>query len=389
MIRRRLSIIIALGILFGSAVSTQASANTHQKSSRYVVTFHDGVDASAQGAAMTDLGIYVARIYQTLFSGVAVDLTADQAGALAADPNVALVEPDVMVRASETQSGANWSLSRIDQTSTMPDANFTYPTSAGSGVVVYLVDTGLNIGSTIRNLQHLDLSGRVSPGYSWIQDGSGTDDCNGHGTHVAGTIAGTLHGVAKLATVVPVRVLDCGGFGNMSDVVAGLDWIAASRDRSKPAVVNVSLSGPASQTLDNVATRLADSGVIVVVAAGNDEANACSFSPARASAVLAIGSTNTSDHRASFSNYGPCVDLFAPGMYIESASKDAPSAIRTSAGTSSSAALTSGVAALILSANPGMSATQVRDRIMSTATPGVVQNAGEGSPSLLLHLAAS
>lgn len=389
MIRRRLSLIVAFGILFGGAVSTQASASAQQSTSRYVVTFKDGVDANAQGAAMTAFGFNVARIYQTLLSGVAVDLTADQAGALAADPNVALVEPDVMVRAAETQSGANWSLSRIDQTSTTPDANYTYPSSAGAGVVVYVVDTGLNTGTTIRNLQHLDLNGRVALGNTWIQDGFGTDDCNGHGTHVAGTIAGTTHGVAKLATVIPARVLDCGGFGNMSDVVAALDWIAASRDHSKPTVVNVSLSGPASQTLDNVAARLFDSGVTVVVAAGNDEADACNYSPARASSVLTIGSTNTSDYRASFSNYGPCVDLFAPGMYIESASKEAPSAFSTSGGTSSSAAMTAGVAALILSANPGLSSAQVRDQIVSTATPGVVQNAGEGSPSLLLHLSAS
>lgn len=386
MIRRRLSLIVALGILFGGAVSTQASASAPYKTTRYVVTFHDGVDASAQGAALSAFGVNVARIYQTLISGIAVDLTADQAGALALDPNVALVEPDVMVRAAETQSGANWSLSRIDQTSTAPDPHFSYPSSAGSGVAVYIVDTGLNTGTTIRNLQHLELNGRVAAGYSWIQDGFGTDDCNGHGTGVAGTIAGTIHGVAKLATVIPARVLDCGGFGNMSDVVAALDWIAASRDRSKPAVVNVSLSGPASQTLDTVATRLFDSGVTVIVAAGNDGADACQYSPARAGSVIAVAASNTSDNRADFSNYGACVDLFAPGMYIETASKAEISAFTSTAGTSSSAALTAGAAALILGMEPGLSSTQVRDRLMSSATPGVILNPGPGTTAGLLHL---
>jgi subtilisin family serine protease len=252
--------------------------------------------------------------------------------------------------------------------------------------VVYVVDTGLNTGTTIRNLQHLELKDRIAPGYSWIQDGNGTDDCNGHGTHVAGTIAGTLHGVAKLATVVPVRVLDCGGFGNTSDVIAALDWIAASRDRSKPAVVNVSLSGPASPILDTVAARLSDSGVTVVVAAGNDDADACNYSPARADSVLAVAASNTSDYRAAFSNYGPCVDLFAPGMYIESASIATISSISSSGGTSSSAALVAGAAALILGENPGLTSAQVRDRLVSSSTPGAISNPGPGTNAGLLYL---
>lgn len=385
---RRLSAILALGILLSGTVATQASAFT-RGASRYVVTFHDGVDAGAQAAAMTNAGMYVPLVFGTLFSGVAVDLTPDQAAALAGDPNVALVEPDVTVKGNQTQDGATWGLDRLDQRSTEPDGHFSYPLSAGNGVVVYVVDSGLMTGTNLHNLVHIDLKGRVAKGYSFVPDGSGVDDCSGHGTSVAGTIAGTQFGVAKLATLFPVRVLDCDNRGNMSYVVAALDWIAASRDRSRPAVVNLSLNGPASQTLDNVVTRLIDSGVTVIVSAGNDGANACNYSPARVPTALTVASMNTSEYRAEFSNFGPCVDLFAPGMYIESARENSDVDSGMFAGTSTSAALVSGIATLLLGENPGLTPAEVRDQILSVASTGVVSNAGEGSPNRFAHVVST
>ena len=377
--------VLVLGVAPASA-SPATPAFAALGKARYVVTFHDGVDPQAMGSAMAGQGITVVRLYGTLFSGVAADMTPEQAAAIAADPQVALVEADVQVRASSTQSGAGWALDRIDQSSPAPDAAFSYPPSAGSGVAVYIVDTGLNVGSTIKNLQHLDLLGRIAPGYSWIEDGWGTDDCSGHGTHVAGTIAGTTYGVAKAATVIPARVLECNGWGKMSDVVAALDWIHASRDRSKPTIVNLSLSGPATTTLDNAVTRLFDSGVTVVAAAGNDGIDACQQSPARSAASIAVGASNSSDYRDFSSNFGACVDLFAPGTYIESAWIGGTDARSVSGGTSSSAALVSGAAALILGENPALSPTQVRDRLFSTATSGIILNPGEGSPNRLLRV---
>lgn len=389
MIRRRWTLSLALASLLTGALltgPTPVAAFSSPSVARYVVTFRDGVDAQAQAQAMAGQGMRVVRIYQTLLSGVAADLTPEQAGAIAANPDVVLVEADVVVRTAEAQSGANWALSRIDQETNSPDGAFSYPTTAGSGVVVYVLDTGLDIGTSIRNIQHRDLTGRILPGYSWIDDGEGTDDCEGHGTHVAGTIAGTTHGVAKLATLVPLRVLDCSGWGTTSDVVAALDWIQASRDRSKPAIANLSISGPASQTLDTAVTRLFDAGVTVVSAAGNDSANACSFSPARASAGLTVGSTNSSDYREMFSNYGSCVDIFAPGTFIESASIDANREFTTLGGTSSSAALVSGAAALILGETPTLTSAEVRDRILAQATSGLIGNPGDGSPNRLLRV---
>ncbi|MFM8856201.1 MAG: S8 family serine peptidase, partial [Actinomycetota bacterium] len=292
MIRKRLATILALGTLFTGMVTTQASAFANPTVFRYVVTFHDGVDASAMASNMVGSGMRVARVYGTLFSGVAVDLTPEQASALAADPNVALVESDARMGRAQTQDGAEWALTRIDQRSNDPNAAYNYPASAGMGVAVYIVDSGLVTDPVgLSKLPHQEIAGRAKTGYAFVSEGDGTEDCLGHGTHVAGTIAGTEFGVAKLATVIPARVLDCSGWGSASEVIAALDWIQANRDRSRPTVVNISLIGPAHQTLDNVVNRLFNAGVTVVAAAGNDGTNACAYSPARAEGAITVGST--------------------------------------------------------------------------------------------------
>ena len=391
MIRKRLATILTFGILFAGATSavtsTQVSAFAPLTKFRYVVTFHDGVDAAAMASNMVGSGLHVSRVYGTLFSGVAVDMSPEQANALAADPNVALVESDARVVGAQTQDGAEWALARIDQRTNEPSAHYSYPASAGMGVVVYLVDSGLITDPVgLSRLPHNELAGRAKTGYSFVYEGDGAEDCLGHGTHVAGTVAGTQYGVAKMATVIPARVLDCSGAGSASEVIAALDWIAANRDRSRPTVVNMSIIGPAHQTLDNVVNRLFNSGVTVIAAAGNDGANACAYSPARAEGAITVGSTNSSEYREQFSNFGSCVDIFAPGTFIKSAWIGGPKETKTSGGTSSSAAIVSGIAALILGENPGLGSGEVRDRILGNATPGVVLNPGEGSPNRLAYV---
>lgn len=388
MLRRTLSTFVVLAAMVLGTTVTAAPAGAIDRPARYVVTFHPGVDAQAMGTAWSGLGLKVVRVYGTLLSGVAVDLTSSQAATIAADPNVARLEADVTVRANATQGGATWALDRIDSTDAWRSGMYSYPNSAGSGVQVYTVDSGLQshfdfLGHAI---PHKEFEGRVGEGITFIQDDEGTLDCYGHGTHIAGSIASTTFGVAKFATVIPVRVLDCDGFGYASDVIAGLDWIAASRDHSKPAVVNISVSGPANDSLDDAVTRLSDSGVTIVVAAGNDESDACRFSPARAGAAVTVGATTTFDAVATFSNRGACVDVFAPGVQIESTSKHRKKEVASLAGTSSSSALVAGVAALILADEPGLSPAQVRDRIVANAAGGILQKVGEGSPNLLVRV---
>ncbi len=388
MFKRTLSAFVVLAATLLGTTLTAAPASAFDRPARYVVTFHPGVDPHAMGTAWSGLGFKVVRVYGTLLSGVAVDLTSSQAAVIASDPNVARLEADVVVRASATQAGATWALDRLDSNDDTRTGVYTYPNSAGSGVQVYLVDSGLQSGFDLlgHTIPHKEFAGRVGNGFSFIQDNEGTLDCFGHGTHVAGSIASTTYGVAKLATVTPVRVLDCDGYGTMSDVVAALDWIAASRDRSKPTVVNISVSGPASDSLDEAVNRLSDAGVTIVVAAGNDGSDACRFSPARAGAAVAVGATTNFNAVATFSNNGPCVDVFAPGVDIESTSKHRNKEFASSAGTSSASAFVAGVAALILADNPAMSPAEVRARIAAIATPGVLQKVGEGAPNLLVRV---
>lgn len=389
MIRRTASAFVILAAALLGTALTPAQASAFDRPARYVVTFQPGVNAQSMSSTWVGLGLKVVRVYGTLLSGVAVDLTAAQAASLAADPNVARIEADVPVKASATQSGASWALDRIDSSDPNFTANFSYPDSAGSGVQVFAVDGGLQSEFEIfpgYPSPNPEFEGRVRTGFSFVDDGNGTLDCYGHGTHVAGLIASTTYGVAKSATLIPVKVLDCDGNGNMSDVVAALDWIAANRDQSKPTVVNISVSGPASDSLDEAVNRLSDSGVTVIVAAGNNESDGCKFSPARAAASIAVGATTNFDARALFSNTGPCVDVYAPGVNIESTGHTRNKKIFTSAGTSSSSAIVAGVAALILSIEPGLTPTQVRERIAASATAGILQKVGEGSPNLLVRV---
>ncbi len=344
----------------------------------FLVSYRDGVDALGEAAKLRSGGKVVGRVFNRALTGVVVELTDADAAALARDPRVVRVERDAPVRLSATQTGAPWGLDRVDQRAGALDGRFSYPDSAGTGVRIYVVDTGVRTS-------HDEFGGRTSAGMSFISDGKGTNDCNGHGTHVAATAAGSRYGIAKRATIVPVRVLDCAGSGTWSGVVAGLDWIAANNNGA-PAVANLSLGGGASDTIDAAIGRLLTAGVTVVVAAGNSNADACGFSPARVPAALTVAATQNGDTRASYSNTGRCLDLFAPGTSITSAWSTSDTATATISGTSMASPHVAGAAAVVLGATPGLAPAQVAERVVAAATTGVVTAVGTGSPNRMLYV---
>jgi subtilisin family serine protease len=371
---------LALAAAVGTAVLPVAaggSVGASGPTASYIVTFRDGTNPFAEARGLRSAGWRVGHVYSKIMSGVAVELPPAVARALARNPHIASVELDGVATVAATQNSATWGLDRSDQRARPLDGRFSYPDSAGAGVRVYVVDTGVRAS-------HVDLAGRVAPGATAINDGRGTDDCNGHGTHVAGTAAGTNWGLAKQATIVPVRVLDCSGAGSWSGIIAGLDWIAANNG-GVPAVANLSLGGGANSSVDAAVSRLHNSGVTVVVAAGNSNANACNYSPARAPVAVTVGSTTSSDARSSFSNFGTCLDLFAPGSSITSAWHTSNTATTSISGTSMASPHVAGAAALVLGQRPTLTPNEVTQVIVSGATTGVVSSRGTGSPNRLLY----
>ncbi|MEU8128334.1 S8 family serine peptidase [Micromonospora sp. NPDC049049] len=319
----------------------------------------------------------VARTYGAALRGFEAKVSASAAARIAADPAVAYVEQNHTVSISGTQANPpSWGLDRIDQRNLPLDSSYTYPNTA-SNVHAYIIDTGIKFS-------HNDFGGRATSGYDAV-DGGSADDCNGHGTHVAGTVGGSAYGVAKGVQLVGVRVLNCSGSGTNAGVIGGVDWVTANA--IKPAVANMSLGGGANTSLDNAVRNSIASGVTYGLAAGNDSgANACNTSPARTTEAITVGSTTSTDARSSFSNIGTCLDIFAPGSSITSAWYTSNTATNTISGTSMATPHVVGAAALVASANPSWTPAQVRNQLVANATPNVVGNPGSGSPNLLLYV---
>lgn len=348
----------------------------------YIVVLRDSTqEVRQQGAAniaqeLVSLnGGRVLRTYQHTIHGFHASMSEAEAQRLLADPRVAYVQENGVIRLSATQTSATWGIDRIDQRDLPRNSSYTYNVD-GTGVHAYVIDTGIR-------LTHTEFTGRTGNGYDFIDNDSDASDCHGHGTHVAGTVGGTTWGVAKKVTLHGVRVLDCTGYGNDAQVIGGMDWVAANH--IKPAVANMSLGDVAIPAIDDATQRMIAAGVTTVVAAGNDGANACNYSPARAPNAITVGSTTSSDARSSFSNYGTCVDIFAPGSSITSASNSGNSSSTSMSGTSMASPHVAGAAALYLGANPSATPAEVRDALVNNSTPNKVTSPGTGSPNKLLY----
>ncbi|MDO7506039.1 S8 family peptidase [Acinetobacter baumannii] len=348
---------------------------------QYIVILNKDAGPSkdfAQNIAKQHAG-KVLQSYDTVLKGFAIYLP-DTAGtafieAMKKNPQVLSVESDTIVNIdATTQSNPDWGLDRIDQKALPLNSTYSY-LQTGSGTTAYIVDTGI-LSS------HQEFSGRVLSGYTAISDGNGTTDCNGHGTHVAGTVGGTTYGVAKNVNLVPIRILGCDGSGASSNVIAGLDWIL--KNGKKPAVVNMSLGGATSSSLDSAVENLYNNGYVMVVAAGNSNTDACTSSPARVSKAITVAATDNTDTRASYSNYGSCVDIFAPGSQINSSWIGSNTATKILNGTSMATPHVAGVVAEMLQSTPTASPQTISTNLLNQASSNVVKNPS-GSPNRLLY----
>lgn len=354
---------------------------------RYIVVLEGApparltADARAQVAATVDQlaaahGATVEHRYEAALRGFSAEMTELAALALAQDPEVAFVQEDAAVHldARIQTMPQNWGLDRIDQPALPLDQRYA-SIGEGDGVTVYIVDSGIRA-------THQVFAGRVLPGYDGVGDGRGTDDCNGHGTHVAGTVAGATVGIARGAKIVAIRVMDCAGTGNSSRIVAGIDHIAANHAPRSVANMSIGSNAP-NEAIDAAVRNLVAAGVTVIASAGNDNRNACLQSPGREPAAITVAASTMTDARAGFSNFGPCVDIFAPGDGIFSAGITSDTIGTLKNGTSMAAPHVAGVAAAYLGANPGATPAQIRAAILGGGVTDRITDA-QGSPNLLL-----
>ncbi|HEY3040527.1 MAG TPA: S8 family peptidase [Pyrinomonadaceae bacterium] len=376
-------------LLFFASIPTRSEGhkgkirkNANKIENHYIVVLDDAVvgekgDYSIASYVADDLASRfhgkVKNVYKHALNGFSVEMSEADAEALSLDFRVAFVEEDGVMTADATQTNPPWGLDRIDQRNRPLSGTYNYNWT-GSGVRVYVIDTGIRTA-------HTQFGGRASDVFD-VFGGNG-QDCNGHRTHVSGTVGGSTYGVAKSALLRGVRVLDCSGSGSTSGVIAGVDWVR--QNHIAPAVANMSLGGGVSSALDTAVNNLHNANVTIAVAAGNSNTDACNSSPARAVNAITTGATTSTDARSSFSNIGTCLDLFAPGSSILSAWYTSNTATAALSGTSMASPHVAGVAALYKQANPSASSTTIRNAIVNNATSNVVTNAGTGSPNRLLY----
>ena len=338
----------------------------------YIVTFTKGATVANEIKNVSGKQITPKHMYSEALNGFAGFLTGDQVCNLQKRGNVEDVELDQLAYTSAIQPNATWGLDRIDQVSLPLDTNYNY-TSTGVNVDAYVIDTGIRT-------THSEYVGRVKDGYSSITDENSFSDCNGHGSHVSGTIGGSTYGVAKSVSLIPVRVLGCDGIGAISGIISGINWAITNHQSSTKAVANMSLGSGISKSLDTAVNNLIKDGVTVVVAAGNSTANACNTSPARVPNAITVAASDSSDRLAWFSNFGKCVDIIAPGVAITSSINTSDSDTAVYQGTSMAAPHVAGVIARLLSMN--MSASSV----LTTASIGKISGLPSGTPNRLLYI---
>ncbi|MEU5692084.1 S8 family serine peptidase [Actinosynnema sp. NPDC020468] len=347
---------------------------------RYIVVLKDGQGAASSSSLAAKHGGKVRHTYNSVLNGYSASMTAAEAAAVAKDPAVKYVQQATRMVALDTQNNPpNWGDDRIDQRDLPLNSAFDYPANPGQGARVYVLDSGINAN-------HADFTGRIAAGYDFVDNDSTPQDCHGHGTHVAGTAAGTTYGIAKKATIVPVRVLDCSGSATDDDLLAAVNWV---KDNAvKPAVVNYSIGCRqrcTNTTLDNAVKALIASGVQWVQAAGNSNDDACGYSPQLVPAAITVGNSTKTDTRRSDSNYGSCLDIFGPGDNIVSASYSSNTGSATMSGTSMASPHVAGTAAVYLAQNPSATPAQVRDALVTNGSSGKLSGINSGSPNVLLY----
>ncbi|HEX8487646.1 MAG TPA: S8 family peptidase, partial [Propionibacteriaceae bacterium] len=358
------------------AVAAPGSPARGASVKRYIVQTETPSSTDGLAGQVRRRGGNVKHVYSRVFTGFSATMTAAQADTLQSDPRVESVTADAVVRSTVTQTNPTWGLDRIDQRSTKGNKSYRYDTT-GVGVTAFVLDTGVRFSQR-------QFGGRARSGPDFVDFDDDASDCAGHGTHVSGTIGGTTYGVAKQVAIVAVRVLDCEGSGYMSDSIDALDWVIANRPPGR-SVVNLSLGGEVYPLLDRAVERTVAAGIPVVVAAGNDDQSACNQSPARAQHAITVAATGRDDRRADFSNYGRCVDLFAPGVDVRSASNDSDTASEDMSGTSMAAPHVTGFVARHLQKYPRASSAATTSALIAATSPGAVKDRRSGSPNRLLY----